>query len=349
MKKYSFLVIAPVIVILAVVSFGVSTVVQAQNQNDACPTNLVCTHNQPIAVVENPHEVCPTGFVCTPNQPVAVIENPPLSNNSPTVVPINHPQCSDNYPVTNKCYGSGDSSVSVSAVVVDASSDKVGSGFGQSVGIGNSNPADYHISATVNSSLQRQIKNINIRHFGDTWSTDNNWYYPIQIFKGNSAVNSTYLQALDLMVNGTLNLDFYVQPELTPFRGGTITVNFTDGTTAKGSIPASSVEQANISCATSDYRCSNSYVITYPKIPATISPTVPPTTEQEPPSCPTGYICSTLPISVPLPNPVSVVLPVVNPIPLQSTNPKSQPIDQISNLENLIKTAIADYLKNIHQ
>ncbi|MES2215687.1 MAG: peptidoglycan-binding domain-containing protein [Patescibacteria group bacterium] len=160
------------------------------------------------------------------------------------------------------------SSAAVSAYVADANTDKVGSGFGQSVGIGNNNPADWHFRASIKSEKRRSIKEIYIKTSGgEGWSTTNNSSilgtgpYPIQVYYKDSALNNAYDQVISVDVNGTLNLDLYAQPESVPFRGGDIVVTFTDGTVVRGSVPSSSIVPSQIACATSDSRCSTNPVI----------------------------------------------------------------------------------------
>ncbi len=153
-------------------------------------------------------------------------------------------------------------SPSVSATLVDASTDRIGSNFGQSVGIGNRNPADWHFRTTVSSKPGTYIKEIYITsNYGEGWSTTGrsatrNDLYPLYV-AGKAWENTMYNEVIPADAGPTL--DLYAQPELGPFPGGTIVVNFTDGTSAQATIPASTIRQAiGVACATNDSRCANS-------------------------------------------------------------------------------------------
>ncbi len=164
------------------------------------------------------------------------------------------------------------SSVGVSASLMDANTDKVGSGFGQSVGIGNNNPADWHFITMVTSDKVRNIREIYIKsnRYGEAWSTTNNTSlvgsgpYPLYV-SGKAYENTAYDQIIPIDSSGTTRFDLYAQPESTPFAGGTIVVNFIDGTSAQSTIPVSAVQQASgVACSTSDFRCSGGVVTQTP-------------------------------------------------------------------------------------
>ncbi len=132
--------------------------------------------------------------------------------------------------------------VSVQAYLMSADQDRVGSGFGQSVGISNKNPNDWIFRMFIYSDKQRDISSIEITSntLGEKWSTSDNHYYPIKVV-GKAYENNKYGEIIPS--NAGTMLDLFAQPESTPFAGGVITVRFTDGTVATSIIPASQIAQ----------------------------------------------------------------------------------------------------------
>jgi hypothetical protein len=142
-------------------------------------------------------------------------------------------------------------SSSVSATLVDASSDKVGGSFGPGVGITNKNPNDWHWQVAVTSSQLRTVKWAYLKSntYGDGWATTDNTrvtgkvMYPLYV-TGKGYENTAFNQTVPINA-GTTYFDVYGQPETVPFAGGTLTLAFTDGTTATANIPASKITQGS--------------------------------------------------------------------------------------------------------
>ena len=145
-------------------------------------------------------------------------------------------------------------SVTISAYIVDAFSDKVGVWKNFSAGPGNvnKNPNDWHFSVVLNSPQSKIVKSISIKSdvYGEGWSTSNDTtllgreLYPIYVSaKGfeNTAHNQTFSIGA-----GPVYFDLYAQPESTIFSGGTLIVQFTDGTEARATIPASNIRQTSV-------------------------------------------------------------------------------------------------------
>jgi hypothetical protein len=145
---------------------------------------------------------------------------------------------------------------SVSAYLADASSDKVSANFNPGVGISNKNPNDWHWVATIRKPSNLTIESMTIlsNSYGEGWSTSNNSsqygkvLYPIAFYLNGQAVNTSYNQFLATS-DTSLTLDLYGQPETVPFSGGTLTVRFSDGTSASTNISSSSISPINSAVA----------------------------------------------------------------------------------------------------
>lgn len=132
--------------------------------------------------------------------------------------------------------------------------------FAAGAGNFNKNPADWNWLATINfPTVGKQIKRMTIMHniHGEVWSTGYSRYladgtdlygydehpYPLVVSWNGIQITSQYddqNMILRTMPTGTQTFYLYGQPESTPFTGGKLVVEFTDGTSASAIIPASS-------------------------------------------------------------------------------------------------------------
>lgn len=153
---------------------------------------------------------------------------------------------------SNTTAPSGPASVTASAV--DASSDKVGvwNVFGPGPGRANgNNPYDWHLSATISNASGKTLSYATVIMNGvrEGWSSSastNNAFgvqlYPLVFIAPGfttTATDQTYA-----ISSNPVTLDMYVQPEDavgTTFRGATLTIGFSDGTSITTQIPAASI------------------------------------------------------------------------------------------------------------
>ena len=175
------------------------------------------------------------------------------------------------------------SGASVTASLVFAGEDKVGlwNNFGPGVGNGNRNPNDWNWSAVLNLSSEKTISRISIIHptAGEAWSTGYSRYtndgtdllgrvehpYPlvVRLPDGDKDITA-YDQLAVRYPAGRYEIKLYGQPETTRFYGGKIIVEFSDGTSATGVIPASSVTQSGSTIVTPPTITTPSITVTSP-------------------------------------------------------------------------------------
>ena len=152
---------------------------------------------------------------------------------------------------------------SVTASLVYAGEDKVGAWntFGPGAGNINKNSNDWNWSAILNLSSEKTISRMTVKHdsAGEAWSTGYGRYlsdgtdlfnrdehaYPLLVNGSSGEKHVTaYDQTLGTYPAGRYEFKLYGQPESTRFYGGQIVVEFSDGTSVKGTIPASGVTQS---------------------------------------------------------------------------------------------------------
>ncbi|MBI2096460.1 MAG: hypothetical protein HYT43_02405, partial [Candidatus Taylorbacteria bacterium] len=159
---------------------------------------------------------------------------------------------SDNYFTVTS--GTTQPSDTVSASVVSAAEDKAGGQYNFGPGRGNLNPNanDWNFQVNLSLGSSKTVKSMNLIHnvYGEGWSTSvtsplGKLLYPIVVYRDGVQVNTSYDQLLGTYPSGLSKFYFYVQPETAPFRGGKLTINFTDGTSVSSTVPSSSVLQEN--------------------------------------------------------------------------------------------------------
>ena len=102
---------------------------------------------------------------------------------------------------------------------------------------------DWEFLATINLDSAKTIKSIDLSDGSGTWSTSDNAYYPLVVFKDGAQLNTAYKQNINLSA-GSTNLKLYAQIESSSLGVSRLTVTFTDGTTLTAS-GAGSVSQNN--------------------------------------------------------------------------------------------------------
>lgn len=150
---------------------------------------------------------------------------------------------------------------SLSVALLSTHTDRAGAwnDFNSGVGNVNKSPDDWNWQATLTLPTAKSIKSMTLAHntSGEVWttsfSTDNEWNkvgYPLVIDYQNSQIDYGY--DAPFLVNpfpaGTSVFTLYGQEESTSFTGGTLTVDFTDGTSVSAAVPASA---ANANAASS--------------------------------------------------------------------------------------------------
>jgi len=140
---------------------------------------------------------------------------------------------------------------SVTASVVDASSDKAGiwNVFSPGTGrVNGNNPYDWHWNATIRTG-GKVVSGIAISSGSSAWSSSDSGKYPLVMYVNGGQINYSYAQLGKS--TDPMTLDLYGQPENTTWTGGTITVSFADGTSASAQIPASSITIPAVTTASS--------------------------------------------------------------------------------------------------
>ncbi|MEK7646165.1 MAG: PKD domain-containing protein [Patescibacteria group bacterium] len=199
------------------VAKGVLTIKPQTPTPVVCPAGYMC-----VPPGNNPS--CSAGYVCTP----VAVTSCPSDYTCYTVTPVT--------PTTP-------TTASLSATLVDASSDKVGTGFAPGAGMVNRNANDWHWVAKLTLPTGRTIKGIQLQHRNEMWSSTSNSYYPVAVFLNGVSMNSSYNASIAVNAGAT-SLDLYGQAESTTFSGGTLTVTFDDGSTLTATVPASTVKQS---------------------------------------------------------------------------------------------------------
>lgn len=155
---------------------------------------------------------------------------------------------------------------SVAADLKEAENDYAGPwntfkpGLGRISTIGN----DWHWTMYLVLDDTKTIKSISIKHdqtgaasYGEAWSTGSDQIYgktayPLVVFQNWKQINEKYDQTLGTYNKGTNIFDLYGQIETRQFYGGTIEVEFTDGTKASARILPSGVVPKNLITGNTD-------------------------------------------------------------------------------------------------
>jgi peptidoglycan hydrolase-like protein with peptidoglycan-binding domain len=140
----------------------------------------------------------------------------------------------------------------LAAYLADAKQDRAGVWGNFSSGKGNGNPTqyDWHLTGKLYTPSAKTIKAVTFMHSvsGEFWSTASlvNGVKPYPLVFGYS-VNGQFAQQIsgyDQKIDtstGTNYIDIYMQIESGKFAGGTLLIYFTDGTSVKASVNASSI------------------------------------------------------------------------------------------------------------
>ena len=250
--------------------------------SNACTPNANCSSSPSSGggSGSNPVPTCPAGWTCTP------ITTPTQPTN-PT------------QPIQS-------SNASVTAYLQSANSDHAGTwnvfGPGPSNLGGSANDFNWNVTLNLSSSETIQSMQLISSNGLEGWSTVSSTnnplgkeLYPLVVFnesKGGGQVNTAYGQTLGSFGVGTVEFYLYGQPEVTTFTGGTLTINFTDGTSVTAQVPASNITVSPTSLIPTTTVCPVGYICS-PGSPTAVTCPAGYTCTVVTANCPAGYTCQT--------------------------------------------------------
>jgi len=137
---------------------------------------------------------------------------------------------------------------SLTASLTSASEDKAGA-FVFHAGSASGTAKDWNWTATLTLGSSKTIKSMSMSIPGtnNTWSTVTMSNWPLVVFANGVQLNTSYGQTLGTYAAGTpVTFQLYGQIDYRTFKGATLTVSFTDGTSVTTTIPASTITVAAI-------------------------------------------------------------------------------------------------------